>query len=491
MNHANGIDRRWPEDSFCLGALRHRDYWGRQQERLIRDYGPRHLLIGAPSGSGKSVSFFYPTLNMSWFGSAFILDVKGAIYQETAGRRAQFSHVLRFSPSDPDTCRRNPLSSIRRGRFAIRDALNLAHMLPSDAGGDKESIWQTTGVPYAAAVILHLLTQDDERQKCLAGVASALSRGADLGQEMQTNQCPDPDIRTFITEKAQKLWQNQNDRFVWSVQANVESWLEPYSDPILADATRTSDFSPSDLMCGEWPVSLYLCPSYGDLDRLEPVMRLMIAQIMNELLEHEDTDREGNPKLHPLGWFLDEFRIGGKQGDYAKSIVFKRSAHMRAMIGVQALSQLIALYGPNNDIFNNTRFAFTRQNWIGEGKIISEMIGDAPELRESQSQSRHYGEMMGSTSRSQSTSWRRVMQADVIRMHEDEVLIFGEPKVIKAWRTPMHAWQRLQLPAPKPSELRPLQWRPQNNWHGHGYRRAATTVTTSAKPALPPKAKAL
>lgn len=94
----------------------------------LRHDGPEHVMLFAPTRSGKGVGLVIPTL-LSWTGSAVIHDIKGENWELTAGWRSKFSHCLLFDPTNPSSARYNPLLEVRRGVEEIRDVQNIADIL--------------------------------------------------------------------------------------------------------------------------------------------------------------------------------------------------------------------------------------------------------------------------------------------------------------------------------------------------------------------------
>src|SRR6185312_2694414 len=82
--------------------------------RLVRHAGPEHLLVFAPTRSGKGVGTVVPTL-LSWPASVVVYDIKKELWQLTAGWRRTFSHCLRFEPTGTGGVAFNPLFEARRG----------------------------------------------------------------------------------------------------------------------------------------------------------------------------------------------------------------------------------------------------------------------------------------------------------------------------------------------------------------------------------------
>jgi type IV secretion system protein VirD4 len=67
--------------------------------QYLRHAGPEHVLCYAPTRSGKGVGLILPTL-LSWKESVFVTDLKGELYELTAGWRHEYGHN-KFCGSSP------------------------------------------------------------------------------------------------------------------------------------------------------------------------------------------------------------------------------------------------------------------------------------------------------------------------------------------------------------------------------------------------------
>ena len=65
--------------------------------------------------------------------------------------------------------------------------------------------------------------------------------------------------------------------------STVMSFLPLYRDPIVAANTEYSEFRIDDLVNHERPVSLYLVVPMASRDRLRPLIRLILNQIVRTL----------------------------------------------------------------------------------------------------------------------------------------------------------------------------------------------------------------
>ena len=77
---------------------------------------------------------------------------------------------------------------------------------------------------------------------------------------------------------------NRPDEERGSVLSTAMSFLSLYRDPLVAKNVARSDFKVGDLMNYERPVTLYLVVRAEDKDRMRPLMRLIINQLVRVLL---------------------------------------------------------------------------------------------------------------------------------------------------------------------------------------------------------------
>ena len=125
--------------------------------RYLRHDGPEHVLVVAPTRSGKGVGLVLPTL-LTWTGSAVIHDIKGENWTLTAGWRSRFSHCLLFDPTNPLSARFNPLLEVRKGAHEVRDVQNIADILVDPEGAkERRDHWEKTAHALLTGAILHVL----------------------------------------------------------------------------------------------------------------------------------------------------------------------------------------------------------------------------------------------------------------------------------------------------------------------------------------------
>ncbi|XHS00682.1 hypothetical protein ACFB49_22810 [Sphingomonas sp. DBB INV C78] len=380
---------RWASRTEIAKAGLHDDagvLLGRIGRLYLRHEGPEHVMVFAPTRSGKGVGLVIPTL-LSWTGSALIHDIKGENWQLTAGWRARFSHCLLFNPTDPRSARYNPLLEVRRGANEVRDAQNIADILVDPEGSlDKRDHWQKTSHSLLVGVILHVLYAEEE--KTLARVATVLADpsrpfAATLTAMKSTNHLGSDSeaiVHPVVASAAQELL-NKSANECSGVLSTALSYLSLYRDPVVAEVTSYSDWRIADLIAADHPVSLYLVIPPADISRTKPLVRLILNQIGRRLTEALDGDRTAGAK-HRLLMMLDEFPALGRLDFFETALAFLAGYGVRVFLIAQSLNQIAKAYGENNSVLENchVRVAFAT-NDERTAKRVSDALGTATEQR--------------------------------------------------------------------------------------------------------------
>src|SRR5207253_10734509 len=98
-----------------------------------------------------------------------------------------------------------------------------------------------------------------------------------------------------VREKVQEML-DKEDKELSGVLSTAKTALALYSDPLVARNTSASDFTISDLVNHERPVSLYLVVPPSDKIRLRPLIRLIFTMIVNRLTEKMDFEGANQTK---------------------------------------------------------------------------------------------------------------------------------------------------------------------------------------------------
>lgn len=163
-------------------------------KKLMRHDGPQHLLLMAPTRSGKGVGVIIPTC-LTWKHSIFVTDVKGENWAKTAGYRQKVmkQKVIKFEPmcGDGSSARWNPLAEIHfRTEEEYSDIQNIVTMIVDPEGKGQLDYWANTGSALLIGTIFHLMYAHYVEKKplpTLSNIANFLSspeRGIDEQLEL-------------------------------------------------------------------------------------------------------------------------------------------------------------------------------------------------------------------------------------------------------------------------------------------------------------------
>lgn len=363
-------------DGVILGA------WGKS---VLRHDGPDHVLVVAPTNTGKSVGVSLPT-GLVWRHSYIALDLKGENWTVTSGLRSSFGPVYRFAPTETGAHRYNPLTQIRRGDAEVRDAQILADMLVDPEGSLRErSHWQLRAFELLVAVILWTLYA--EKRKCLARIAELLADPqrpvVDLLEEMLARPIKGGAPHPVVAAGARQLL-DMAEAERSGVVSTALGYLALYRDPILARATEVSDFSIEDVVAGARPVSIYLVIPPEEISRLKPLLRLVLNQILKRLTEIAGQRQRPDNQVcgRRVLLMLDEFPQLGKLDFFEHALAYIRGYGIKACLVAQSLNQIAQAYGEHSSILDNAhiRVAFAC-NDERTARRISDMLGQTTETR--------------------------------------------------------------------------------------------------------------
>ncbi|GAA5110013.1 type IV secretory system conjugative DNA transfer family protein [Bartonella jaculi] len=420
----------------------------------LRHDGPEHIAALAPTRSGKGVGLVVPTL-LSWPHSLFVLDTKGENYAMTAGWRKQCAgnKILRFDPAEPNVgCSWNPLGEIRfRTRYQVADAQNIALMVIDDDGkGIAGDHFRSAAFELLNGLILHALYKAEKtgRIPCLQDCAHMLTGVGDFAAVTEDNDDfdddGDPKALSSLFHEMENLDIKSNNpsfkdadreaklvingvgrrmagtpaRELGSIISTANNALSLYRDPIVGENTKYCDFYISDLMDTETPVSLYFITTPRNLDRMRPLARLLLTQMvlsLSDRMEFDDGRSKTNHK-HRLLLMLDEFPTLGKLDIFEKALAYIAGYGLKAYIITQDVQQLYKAYTTNESIISNChiRIAYA-PNKVETAEWMSKMAGETTVVREKISTSgKRFGMALEQVSTSYEETKRPLMTPDEI-----------------------------------------------------------------------------
>lgn len=455
--------------------------------QYLKHNGPEHILCFAPTRSGKGVGLILPSL-YAWQGSSIVLDIKGENWALTAGYRKSLGHkVIKFDPTDITdvTATFNPLEEIDLTDYGcIKQVQNIALMLVDPDGKGLTDYWNKAGYAFLAGVLLHCLvciktSSPDERTATLQDLVLMLSGQCpltgtpksldELFKEMRKmdhtlflddvfadfNKEVGKEIHRFISSSATEM-ENKGDQEVKGVVSSALVNLSLFRDPVITKNTAKSDFRLHDLMNHDSPVDLYLVVSPAEIDRVKPLIRLMVDMIIRYVcreMEFKDGKSVKGYK-HRMLLLFDEFTSIGKLPVIEKAIAYIAGYGGKMYLIVQDLGQLNDAYGKENSLMANChiRIAYA-PNKLETAQMLSEMTGKTTVVEKKTS----FSYSKGGKSRSvnvQETARPLLTPDECMRLpgarkdSNGNVLEGGDMLILTAGRSPIYGRQILYFKDP-------------------------------------------
>ena len=496
-----------------VGVWHHKD-----RTQALRHDGPQHVLGFAPARSGKGVGWVIPTL-LSWPHSVLVNDIKGENWALTAGwrQRELGSLCLKYDPTcgDGTAARYNPLLEVRKGPEEIRDVQNIADILVDPDGAGLKDHWDLTAQEVLTGTILHVLYagRDKSLRGCLDVLNDPRRSIEDVLNEMldaehdpsgdrgwQNPQTGEPTKTHPAVARAARSLLNKSENERSSVLSSATKFLSLYHDDLVAENTSACDFSITDLMHHERPVSLYLTVPPSDLSRMRPLLRLLINQIGRRLTEQMDFE-DGHQVAryrHRLLLMLDEFATLGRLDFFQTQLSYLPGYGIKAFLIVQDLSQLYAAYGHDESIISNCHVRVAHApNKVETARLLSDMAGSTTVHKEMRTYTgNRLNPVLMHVMASEQESHRPLLTPDEgMRLPDDATLIFtagARPILGRKLRYYEHDGfvKRARIPAPEASDRIPKkQW----DWTGEGAQSSRGTPQDRAPeaaettPMQPPK----
>ena len=185
-------------------------------------------------------------------------------------------------------------------------------MLIDPASNAPRDHWDLTGHDLLTGVILHVIhTSARKDARGLPEISEPSDRDQEKALRAMIETAHTGEIAHAVIAGAAQavLSKSPNERA--SVISVATRCLALFRDPIIDANTCESDFSVSDLMHHERPVSLYLTVPPSDLRVRRTLMRLLLAQMGARLTEKlHGADHESS--VRRLFLMLDEFPALGR-----------------------------------------------------------------------------------------------------------------------------------------------------------------------------------
>lgn len=310
---------------------------------LIAD-GPEHVMLYAPTRTGKGVGVVIPNL-LAWSDSVVVLDIKRENFLATAGYRAEAGQTVHlFDPlaRDGRTARFNPLGHVdRTDPIAVLDELQRMAVMLFPVHDRADPFWAEAartgfiGVGgYVAATPERPFTLGEIFRQLTAGDARARLPRIVTAREQEGRPLPGPVVAalTDFTSSSENTFASVRQ----SITTRMGLWLNPRVDA----ATSASDFDLRDLRGGR--LSLYLGATPDNMLRIQPLYALLFQQLVDL-----NSRALPGPADRPALIVLDEFARLGPAPVLAHAFAWVAGYGLRLLAVLQSPSQLRAIYGPD------------------------------------------------------------------------------------------------------------------------------------------------
>lgn len=313
---------------------------GRAWGRYIRTDEPLSIVVLAPPGTGKTAAIAIPTLLSA--GHSFVVnDVKGELYEKTAGVRRHYGRVIQFAPAEADSAKWNPLGPSELpdtwpGKITHVERIAARLYVIKDEGGD--DYWTREGRALFVFYALYLLWK--EGAASLPAIRSlALSTDDVQGWIADALDEAGEDLPQRIREEGNGMLQ-KGDKEFGSVFGTFKSGLQAFADPIVAENTGGDcDFSAAALRAESTTVYVKVSPE--DIGRLAPLIRVLVEQLADQLLS-TPWKKDSEQRITLL---LDEMPRLGKLDTVINMPALSRSYGVNAIMIAQDYGQIEECYG--------------------------------------------------------------------------------------------------------------------------------------------------
>lgn len=392
---------------------------GKKYGAPLYSNGFEHVLVFAPTGSGKTRSIGIPNL-FHYPYSVVCNDVKLSLFETTSGyRESVLGHACYcWAPASEERITHcyNPLALISEDKIQrLTDIQRIAHILMPD-NAKSDPIWQQASRKLFKVVVLYLLDTPD-RPVTLGEINRLIKQeGFDdwLASILDETEHLDPD---FYRNGYSYL--NNHEKTRSGILETFSGYFELFDDPNIDAATAHSDFDIRDLRRKK--ITIYIGFTDDDMERLAPLLTLFWQQLISVMIKRIP-DLSDEP--YPLLCLIDEFSSLGRIERLRRSLKLLREYRVRCVLMFQYIAQTYEKYSHDEaKAFINikTKIAYTTED-MSDAEFISKMLGTRTQKMINRSTSnQHHG-----ISESKSISYQAtpLMQPDAImKMSADIALI--------------------------------------------------------------------
>jgi type IV secretory pathway TraG/TraD family ATPase VirD4 len=298
-----------------------------------------HALIVGPTGSRKSTLLIIRNLlyeAQTDISSLCISDLKGELFDKTAGAMAQLHQVWRFAPAEPDASHSyNPLAYVHDAT----DANILADCWVRNTGESKvDPFWDTCARMLICSVILHL--RATEPHAPFSRLADYLTGKPFEALKDILTHSPSLEARRKMETYLDSL--SRSDRLMGAVFVETANRFELFDSAEVRQVTALNEIDFEAMV--DVPTALYLSIPEGEAEFYRPLLACLTMQMFR--VWRKRARREATRALpRSIACYLDEFANLGYIPSFSEFISTVRSIRVSLLMVIQNFSQLDKHYG--------------------------------------------------------------------------------------------------------------------------------------------------
>ena len=460
-----------------------------KDDKLISHNGVEHIMVMAPTRSGKGVGCVLPTL-WTWRSSIIVNDIKGECWDLTSGFRRSVlgQKCIYFNPMDDsgEGISYNPLALVKVGTGSEQEDARLVASTLIDIDGKGESDhWISSAINLLTAVILHVKYVNinatfldvmeflaDPKEPLVDKLGRVIAKKLDdmgdvvdderytpfnhynsLKEQMKNNLSflelynQKTTLHPIVGSTFSTMFATP-DKERGSIFSSCLNKLGIFKDPRIMKNIGRTDITPREIMDNR--ISLYLITPPRAINMTRPLFRLIITQTIFELTDkmefgnRKKIDKEKNKKPVPpkndnksksdeeknkrILFLIDEFPALGNLSLLETALAYIAGYGLKVLLITQAISQLQKIYGKENSIIANCHCQlYYTPNDSETPKLISDMLGTKTITIKTQSKSK------GVVTYSENYQSRALMTAGEVR-----TLPYEETLLMITGKNPIH-----------------------------------------------------
>lgn len=405
---------------------------GKNRINLERSF--KHLLLVAPTGTGKTTSYIIPNVLKLNAGSAVVTDPSGEIFIKTSRfLMSKGFHVKVINVTDlNNSLRFNPLHRANTPSEIKKISEILIDSAFPESRGDQ--FWND-GAKSIINVLIRCLKNGPEKSQNLRNVRSLLNNfgfdGSPLNDFVARSTENDP-----ITFEEFKGFISQDEKVISGMLSTAKTALGKFSDPEICLLTDSESLNFETLR--KEKTILYLIVPEHEVKYYGFFLSLLYTQLFSFCMLNEVKEGE---KYLPIFFLLDEFGNTGAIPNFSSLITTLRKRKVSVSIVLQDLEQLVNIYGKSDSstIINGgcaSRLYFPGLS-LSTCEELERILGKAT-LRYMEASTHKIGEE--SDSARDVTTGRSLMTSDEIRtMNNNQgIFISGNLRPVKLKITPWY-----------------------------------------------------